>query len=741
MSEFPHSALSDYFQERMQGRRLLGAVFTTFQLDPAFFEREVLPVFFDAPFSHLPQLRSVQLEELLRDVPSRIAVYYDVNGLSGESESATLDYLRIPVRHPRGIFHPKNVFLLVETKSDSEDAVPERSLIVASLSANLTRSGWWENVEVAHVEEIAEGSRSRVRDELRGFLRSIRRATSHSDHAALRQMSRFLRRVRQRERRTTDRRLNTHFFGGRGTIVDFLDRAARRKLTGCYLEVISPFFDDAPDCRPLLSLIERFEPKEVRIYLPVDRSGTALIREDLFASISALDRVTWGRLPESFLRLGAAKDSGERRVHAKVYRFFRQKPKREILFVGSANLTTPAHQAHGNIESGFLVEALPSRRPDFWLSANTSSPSIFAEHNVQEDASTSGGTPLMLRYHWDRSEAEVYWDQDSDSLPLEITARGIHVCALASLPGRTWKSLISDQAKRIAAILPETSLFWVRAENVETQALLLVQEEGMSHKPSLLMRLTPTDILEYWSLLTPDQKARFLEEHAPPSLLFGMGSDLTVAIPIVHRKHTIFDRFAGYFHAFSLLERSIRRSLDEDNPRDADYRLFGQKYDSLGSFLANLGSADAAPHAVTTMPVDSEGSSSNQVPGAGIVAIPDSALSPTDEVVQGGVSGIAETGGPRDVAVGTVTEELDLVDRYVIVLCARQLCRHVAAEYPEYWAEHRSDVERLEAEFAKLHSIRDELIASDPDLFDFLDWFDPRFLSRAEPVAASGDAR
>lgn len=57
------------------------------------------------------------------------------------------------------MFHPKLVLVLVEdsTDEDEEEAVAEghpESLIVGVLSANLTRAGWWENLETGHFEEV-----------------------------------------------------------------------------------------------------------------------------------------------------------------------------------------------------------------------------------------------------------------------------------------------------------------------------------------------------------------------------------------------------------------------------------------------------------------------------------------------------------------------------------------------------------------------------------------------------------
>ena len=87
-------------------------------------------------------------------------------------------------------------------------------------------------------------------------------------------------------------------------------------------------------------------------------------------------------------------------------------------------------------------------------------------------------------------------------------------------------------------------------------------------------------------------------------------------------------------------------------------------------------------------------------------------------------------------------EQMDPVDRYVIVLCARQLYRQISREYPDYWSEHREDVRRLDAEFDRLGQVRADIIASDPDsLSEFLAWFESRFLPRAHPVAENGAIR
>lgn len=672
MEEIPHAVLSEHLQERMEGRRLQSAVFLTYQFDPGFFEQEVLPAIVDVSLSHVVAIRLVHLEDVLRCLPGEIAVYYDANGLvAGDAGSARLDVRRIPVQH-RAIFHPKNVFLLVEAEQSDEEGNHAQTLIVASMSANMTRAGWWENVEACHVEEVIEGDRTRLKEDLAAFLDSLRRkASAHEGHRALRDILGFLRGVKSRLQKSADGRLHTHFYAGAESLADFLDQTAGNLLRGAHLEVISPYFDDAPSCKPLEALIERFQPREVRVFLPRSAGGEALCRPELYKAVRALPGVQWGRLPKEILRLGRSDEVGERFVHAKIYRFFTQNPKRELCFVGSANLTWAAHQTGGNVETGFLVDLIPPRRPEFWLSVDERRPTEFQVRTEDEASAASGGTRLNLRYHWDRSTAEVFWDAPALSPELRIEARGVEIAAISPLPTREWTKLAADVATRVGELLMETSLFFVYGEG-DTPGLLLVQEEGMSHKPSLLLRLSAADILRYWSLLTQEQRAAFLEARAPDLALLGQGADLVARAKIALEADTLFDRFAGFFHAFGCLERAIRSALDSGNDKQVAYRLFGKKYDSLGSLLDRLAS-DGATN--------------------------------------------------------------DDIDQYVIVLCARQLCQEIARDYPDYWSAHAADTKVLEQRFQELASIRQRIVERSPsDLAGFLDWFDRWFLRRAVSV-------
>lgn len=680
MAEVPKAVLSEAFQSRLNGRRLVAAAFTTFRFEPSFFEAEILPVFLDLPLSHASKIKLVQLEDALRSVEGGISVYYDHHGLVADGGSAKLDVRRIPIRHYPAIFHPKNVLALVEESEPSDDGTRARTLLCACLSANLTRAGWWENVEVAHIEEIAQAERSNLRDSLLeyvdGLVRSAERARVNDDqrekHPALAMVRTFLRETAARDRRSADGRLHTHFDHGEGSLVDFIAGKTGAALAGMNLEVISPYFDATAESQPLAALIEKFQPAAVRLFLPKNDRGEALCSADLFAWVENRPDVVWGLLPKDLLRLGAGADVKERTVHAKVYRFFEpRRGGREILYVGSRNLTQPGcgPAGKGNWETGFLVEATSTARPDWWLSGEVPPCSAFSPRSETEGTATEGGTLLSLRYWWNSKRAEASWAGKDASPRLRLEHGGASVLELRQLAPGQWTALDANDAARLEQVLASTSLLQVHGEGPEL-GYLLVQEEGMSHKPSLLFELSAADILQYWSLLTPEQRAAFIETHVPVAgdddPLISRGA----ALPMVS---TLFDRFAGVFHAFECLRERVREALKTGKPREADYRLFGRKYDSLGSLL--------------------------------------------DRVLAEATAGKG-----------------DAVEHYLVTLCAEQLLRETRREFPDYWREHRDDAERLSTQLGGAVAIREALATSQAEMPAFLDWFDGWFLKRAEAL-------
>ena len=108
----------------------------------------------------------------------------------------------------------------------------------------------------------------------------------------------------------------------------------------------------------------------------------------------------------------------------------------------------------------------------------------------------------------------------------------------------------------------------------------------MAGKPSMLFELSAADILKYWSLLTIEQRAAFIETRG--ATLGSEDEEHFARLPALSNSGDLFSEIAGIFHAFGSLERSVVAALESGRTKEAIHRIFGKKYDSLGNLLESV---------------------------------------------------------------------------------------------------------------------------------------------------------
>jgi hypothetical protein len=199
-------------------------------------------------------------------------------------------------------------------------------------------------------------------------------------------------------------------------------------------------------------------------------------------------------------------------------------------------------------------------------------------------------------------------------------------------------------------------------------------------------------VLKYWAQLTPEQKAahlatQFANLDDPPALQ-------ALRLQALQTHHSLFDRFAGTFHAFHCLEARVEELLAEDNRRQAGARFFGRQIDCLPYLLERIGQTS------TTTPV----------------------------------AGVAAVEAPLD-------DDRDDIDRYLIVLCARQLLANTKKRHPDFYDEWRADFRILEQTIAGLDGFRQAIVdRGGAEMAAFLPWFERWFLLRVEPQSTAAEA-
>jgi hypothetical protein len=317
------------------------------------------------------------------------------------------------------------------------------------------------------------------------------------------------------------------------------------------------------------------------------------------------------------------------------------------------------------------------RRPDWWLDVDASKAADFVPRAEDEGAVSIAGSRLSLRFRWDAKLVDAYWDDEQSAPPLEISWNHETLFSTGVLSARQWVALGLEASAAMERVLQTTSIVTVAGDRSEPVPIL-VQEEGMAHRPSLLFDLSPAEILRYWSLLSNEQRAAFLEAHAPEVALAAGGADLLSKYSRVAEPDSFFDRFAGIFISFGQLERNVRDSLKGGNPRAAVYRLFGQKYDSLGTLLARV---------------------------------------------------------QKDSGKGAD----GVVEHYVMALCAKQMVKELRKDVPDFFKEHADEAKHLDEQLGIADALHDAL-ATDPSMKEFLVWFEEWFLKRAKPVHEEASA-
>ena len=251
--------------------------------------------------------------------------------------------------------------------------------------------------------------------------------------------------------------------------------------------------------------------------------------------------------------------------------------------------------------------------------------------------------------------------------------QGNHVGDVVSLQRDDPMVLPPEMAQHVADELKLTSFAKVLDPGSDSEGDILIQEEGLHRKPYMVVELTAEEILRYWALLTVEQRAAFLEQR---TLLRGDLSadalDITTRTRGWVQDNNIFAEMAGIFHAFRLMEQSVDKDIERGNERNALWRLFGEKYDSLTVLLNRLENED---------------------------------------------------------------EGWDPLARYVTVLCAEQVISALEEKLPDFMEAHRKDIKRLRKRLSMKQAFRRIICKQDRDrLEEFLDWFEPLFLKRFQPV-------
>jgi hypothetical protein len=570
--------LGEALHEALGDRTVTSLLFCTHDLEPQFFEQEVLPVFIGNDLKHNRRTREFQLDYAIREQDVSIDVFYEPRALADFEGSARLRWGRHKMEGRRGgKFHPKVVLALCVDDGGRE------SLLVCVTSANLTASSWWRNVECADVTLIEDQERHSYTTGLLRMLEKLARKRSKFTPAptALKAITAFVRRQESYERRTWRGHLRPQLLGADNDLLEELWQMLGDRITDCHLEIVSPFFDEDPDSviATLDTFIEWFAPRTVKLALPA-RQLRSSISEALYEAVLEHPTVAWASLPAPLLATSAQDDVASRGVHAKVYRFWRGGAEPlEVLVVGSHNMTSAALAGDRNWESSVVVET-QNRRPVPLLENTSRRPAHFrcADEDLESEEE-SVQVPLSVAFDWATETGTAQWDKASPPTPVDLRRVGTTICRIELAASQTPTPLSTAQNSALRDLLLRSSVVTARRADGH-EGPLLIEELNHDHKPHLLegVELTASEIFELWSI--PSLREQLRRRGGVRAASDSDEDDLEHAAEALAQQPSMFELFSGVFHAFASLRTRVDAAMEDGRLGRAGRSMYVEHFDS-----------------------------------------------------------------------------------------------------------------------------------------------------------------
>lgn len=591
------AVISERFAEQIAGRKVLAALFTTYTFEPDFFELEVIPLMLgqDMAYSADERVKRFMVRENLREANLSIDVFYDLPmyRMSGQC-SPEMEYLCHGVNLGNRAFHGKVNLILVQ-HPDTE----EQSLLVGAGSNNLTRAGWWDNIECQHWEEVVNGSSQRkfinlLKEDL-AFLSSKKAFTSTSMPSALDRIAEYLEACKGSNSAEAVFYYGLSYPDQRRSFFEFLQESSSplSQYGNWALEIISPFFADDAHNEEHQAFLD-MGVTDIRLLLPLDSEGSALCQDTYYAHIQQTPHVRWAHWREDVARALGLTGDYYRALHAKIYHFFNK--KQSWVFVGSVNFTYKA--LHENVEAGFLarldraeslLEPYPeSAEVDKFADLSEKVPGIDSP-----DQSETELPELHLCYDWINKRLT---GRTSPRQRYEIEILGPEGDAVISpWSVRYQEAAYEGNTDRLEIALKNGSLINVKGYRQgpsEHSAFpvhaVLLQQVGWSHKPLDLPDLTATQILAIYAGMSPERRQLMMIDAKIRALvLASQGGELTTQTD-EQWVDQFFSEYAEIFNAFSKLKSRLMQAQDDERYNELDYYLTGTGVDSLPSLMARV---------------------------------------------------------------------------------------------------------------------------------------------------------
>lgn len=335
----------DHIKELIGNRKVLAALFHTFNFEPRFFENFVMPLFVpeknfrDEIIYNKILWRHCAKEGLIPPV-SVFCDYYAKDNTEAPALGYDIQCIKLPSAHGSITnFHPKQIFILLEDDRQNE------SLLFITGSGNLTANGWCDNHECFSFHEIKKTKTSpnkTTTNSLQDYISNVGKMAGLKNYLTSEELIHsFLNYVD----------LKTTFFNSISqSFPIFLEENIFEKNEIVEVEIVSPYFSND---LTLVKLLKSKGINNIKCLIPFLRNNEIQLEKERFIALQNA-----GLIWSSWNNKDINKEV--RNQHSKIYRFYSK--EKCFTIIGSVNFTNPAwslitpRNNKANVETAILYK-------------------------------------------------------------------------------------------------------------------------------------------------------------------------------------------------------------------------------------------------------------------------------------------------------------------------------------------------------------------------------------------------
>ena len=471
---------------------IVGSVFMTFGLEPVSFEEAIFPSLYglEETTSRPARMQLLRSKLTERGLP---VVFYDIVSAS-TMENNNERYIYLPVRIHHGFQHAKHACILLAPRGEKEAT----HLLFLTTSANLTKSGWFHNIEFADIEVIEKDTSHSLTVGLQRLMKQMMYwvQQTNMDGTSFRSLTKLVQFIDGLSTKDGYPVLWT----GKESLFDFFQQHMQNKEVE-HMVLGAPYVSE--NAVPVTTLHENLTPQKTQIFLP-QKDGQYAVSNSWFHKVQQLSNTSLHNIRKMDTR------DKDRNVHAKFYMF--KTKGTHLVGIGSPNLSEEGMAAFSNSTYRSHYETLILRESkEWWEVLDPQCVDTIPDHLEHLDDDES---PDDLKYRFCNYQIVLDWETKKATFFVLRSGSRPHTnikiyhssnpqiyIAVPPLTDTTFHCFEPNATEQLFEWFEHSHHLNITYDGLKKECFILLLETNVLHAPPKTeISLQASDYLSYWNL-------------------------------------------------------------------------------------------------------------------------------------------------------------------------------------------------------------------------------------------------